>query len=54
MEIHNAHPAVNGYGAPGKPSVEEMWDLVLSAGRVIFWNRNRRFPHLPRLHTRRI
>ena len=36
MEIHNAHPAVNGYGAPGKPGVEEMWDLVLSAGTIIF------------------
>lgn len=36
MEIHNAHPAVNTYGAPGKPSTEEMWDLVLSAGTVIF------------------
>ena len=36
LEIHNAHPAVNNYGAPGKPSTEEMWDRVLSAGRVIF------------------
>ena len=36
LEIHNAHAPANGYGAPGKPSVEEMWDLVLSAGRVIF------------------
>ena len=36
LEIHNAHPAVNTYGAPGKPSTEEIWDLVLSAGRVIF------------------
>ena len=36
LEIHNAHPAMNGYGAPGKPGVEEMWDLVLSAGNIIF------------------
>ena len=36
MEIHNAHPATNTYGAPGKPSTEEMWDKVLSAGTVIF------------------
>ena len=36
LEIHNAHPAVNNYGAPGKPSTEEMWDRVLTAGLVIF------------------
>ncbi len=36
LEIYNAHPAVNNYGAPGKPSTEEIWDRVLTAGRVIF------------------
>ena len=36
LEIHNAHRAMNSYGAPGKPGVEEMWDLVLSAGTIIF------------------
>ena len=36
LEIHNAHPAVNSFGAPGKPSTEEIWDRVLSAGRVIY------------------
>ena len=36
LEIHNAHPSVNTFGAPGKPSTEEIWDRVLSAGRVIY------------------
>ncbi len=36
LEIHNAHPAVNTFGGPGKPSTVEIWDRVLSAGRVIF------------------
>ena len=36
LEIYNGHPAANVHGAPGKPSYEEIWDGVLSAGRVIF------------------
>ena len=36
MEVYNGHPGVNLYGAPDKPSTEEIWDGVLSAGRVIF------------------
>lgn len=36
LEIYNGHPAVNVYGAPGKPSYEEIWDGVLSAGKLIF------------------
>ena len=36
MEVFNGHPATNVYGAPGKPSAEEIWDGVLSAGRFIF------------------
>lgn len=36
MEVYNGHPGVNLYGAPGKPSNEEIWDSVLSAGKVIF------------------
>ena len=36
LEVFNGHPAVNLFGAPGKPSYEEIWDGVLSAGRVIF------------------
>ena len=36
LEVFNGHPAVNVYGAPGRPSYEEIWDGVLSAGRPIF------------------
>ena len=36
LEVFNGHPAVNVYGAPGKPSYEQIWDGVLSAGRPIF------------------
>ena len=36
LEIYNGHPAANVHGAPGKASYEEIWDGVLSAGRVIF------------------
>ena len=36
LEVFNGHPAVNVYGAPGRPSYEEIWDGVLSAGRPIY------------------
>ncbi len=36
IEVHNSHPQNNMYGAPGKPSDEEIWDKVLSSGRVLF------------------
>ncbi len=36
IEVYNGVPFTNLYGAPGKPSTEEIWDGVLSAGRVIF------------------
>ena len=36
LEVFNGHPGVNVFGAPGKPSYEEIWDGVLGAGRVIF------------------
>ena len=36
LEVFNGHPVVNAYGAPGKPSMEEIWDGVLSRNRVIF------------------
>ncbi len=36
LEIFNGHPASNVHGAPSKASYEEIWDGVLSAGRVIF------------------
>jgi len=36
LEVFNGHPATNSPGGPGKASAEEIWDGVLSAGRVIF------------------
>lgn len=36
LEVFNAHPAVNTFGAPGKFSCEQIWDGVLSAGKAIF------------------
>ena len=36
LEVHNAHPVVNTYGGAGRPSCEEIWDGVLSAGKCIY------------------
>jgi hypothetical protein len=36
LEVYNGHPATNVHGGPGKFSYEEIWDGVLTAGRVIF------------------
>ncbi len=36
FEIWSGHPLVNSHGGGGFPSAEEIWDLVLSTGRVIF------------------
>ena len=36
LEIFNSHPAVNHVGDGRTPSIEEMWDQLLSAGMRIF------------------
>ncbi len=36
LEVFNGEPSVNMYGAPGRPSNEQIWDNVLSAGKLIF------------------
>ncbi len=36
LEVFNGEPSVNMYGAPGRPSNEQIWDDVLSAGKLIF------------------
>ena len=36
FEIFNGHPRVNGLGGGGVPSLEEMWDRVLSSGRLMY------------------
>jgi hypothetical protein len=36
FEIWNGHPGVNNHGGGGSPSAEEIWDKILSTGRMIF------------------
>jgi hypothetical protein len=36
LEIWSGHPLVNTHGGGGSPSAEEIWDVILSTGRVIF------------------
>ena len=36
LEIYNGHPQVNGLGGGGVPSLEDMWDRVLSSGKLMY------------------
>lgn len=36
FELFNGHPLVNNMGGGGSPSTEEIWDAVLSSGRLIY------------------
>lgn len=36
FELYNGHPLVNNAGGGGAPSTEEIWDRVLSTGRVLY------------------
>ncbi len=36
FELHNAHPAVNNLGGGGYPGVEEMWDEILTSGKLMY------------------
>lgn len=36
LEIYNGHPLVNNQGSLGFPSAEEMWDKVLSTGKILY------------------
>jgi hypothetical protein len=36
LEIANCHPAVHNGGGGGYPGSEEMWDTVLSEGRILY------------------
>jgi hypothetical protein len=36
FEIYNGHPQVNNLGGGGVPGLEEMWDIVLSSGRLLY------------------
>jgi hypothetical protein len=36
FEIFNGHPQVNNLGGGGMPGLEEMWDRVLTSGRLMY------------------
>ena len=36
VEVFNGEPAVNMYAAPGRENYEQIWDGVLSTGRLIY------------------
>lgn len=36
FEIFNGHPLVNNAGGGGTPGLEEMWDMILSSGRLVY------------------
>lgn len=36
FEVYNGHPRVNNVGGGGEPGLEEIWDRVLSSGRLLF------------------
>lgn len=57
FEIYNGHPLVNNLGGGGKPGLEEIWDAILSSGKLLYgiavddahhfknpWNKNASHP----------
>lgn len=36
FEVYNSEPGMNCFGGGGRPSYEEIWDEVLSSGRVMY------------------
>lgn len=36
FEIFNGHPMVNNLGGGGMPGLEEMWDIILSSGKLLY------------------
>ncbi|HEX4936582.1 MAG TPA: CehA/McbA family metallohydrolase [Gemmatimonadaceae bacterium] len=36
FEIFNGHPLVNNLGGGGMPGLEEMWDVILSSGKLLY------------------
>ena len=36
FEIFNGHPLVNNQGGGGMPGLEEMWDMILSSGKLLY------------------
>ena len=57
FEIYNGHPLVNNAGGGGRPGLEEMWDQILTSGKLLYgiavddahhfkrpWDRNASLP----------
>jgi hypothetical protein len=36
FEIHNGHPSVNNLGGGGVPGLEEVWDRLLTGGKMVY------------------
>lgn len=36
LEVYNGHPQVFNFGWPGRPSVEAMWDELLTMGKKVY------------------
>jgi hypothetical protein len=36
FEVYNGHPLVNNVGGGGSPGTEEIWDRILSSGRLLY------------------
>jgi hypothetical protein len=36
FEVYNGHPTVNNLGGGGVPGLEDMWDRILSSGKMIY------------------
>ena len=36
FEIYNGHPQVNNVGGGGVPGLEQMWDQLLTGGRLLY------------------
>jgi hypothetical protein len=36
LEIHNGHPTVHNHGGGDTPGLEEIWDMLLTAGKVVY------------------
>lgn len=36
FEVFNGHPMVNNQGGGGMPGLEEMWDIILSSGKLLY------------------
>jgi hypothetical protein len=36
FEVYNGHPQVNNLGGGGVPGLEEVWDRILSSGRMLY------------------